>query len=61
MHYPQVVDKDKKLLIALNQPSAVPTTVYVDSSGRVVHITHNPYRSAAALRADIRRYLGVTV
>ena len=61
MHYPQVVDKDKKLLIALNQPSAVPTTVFVDASGQVVHITHTPYRSASSLRADIRRYLGVTV
>ena len=61
MHYPQVVDKDKKLLIALNQPSAVPTTVFVDAAGRVVHITHLPYRSAETLRADIHRYLGTTV
>ena len=61
MRYPQVVDKDKKLLIGLNIPSAVPTTVFVDASGRVVRITHLPYRSEKSLRADIRRYLGVTV
>jgi thiol-disulfide isomerase/thioredoxin len=59
MHYPQVVDKDKKLLVALNRPSAVPTTAFVDASGRVVHVSSGAYRSAAALRADIRRYLGV--
>lgn len=61
MRYPQVVDKDKKVLIGLNIPSAVPTTVFVDASGRVVHITHTPYRSSTSLRADIRRYLGVTM
>jgi len=61
MHYPQVVDKDKKLLIGLNLPSAVPTTVFVDASGRVVHIAHAPYRNATSLRTDIQRYLGVTV
>jgi cytochrome c biogenesis protein CcmG, thiol:disulfide interchange protein DsbE len=61
MRYPQVVDKDKKLLIGLNLPSAVPTTVFVDASGRVVHISHTPYRNATSLRTDIRRYLGVAV
>ena len=61
MHYPQVVDKNKSVLIGLNTPSAVPTTVFVDAFGRVVHITHLPYRSAATLRTDIDRYLGVSV
>jgi cytochrome c biogenesis protein CcmG, thiol:disulfide interchange protein DsbE len=61
MHYPQVVDKNKRLLIGLNLPSAVPTTVFVDSAGRVVHVSPGPYRSAASLRADISRFLGVTV
>jgi thiol-disulfide isomerase/thioredoxin len=61
MHYPQVVDKDKKLLIALNNPSVLPTTVFVDASGRVVHVTFATYHSASSLRADIHRYLGVTV
>jgi len=61
MRYPQVVDKDKKLLIGLNLPSAVPTTVFVDASGRVVHITHAPYRNTTSLRTDIQHYLGVAV
>jgi thiol-disulfide isomerase/thioredoxin len=61
MHYPQVVDKNKKLLIALNIPSNVPTTVFVDASGRVVHLSLGAFTSATTLRADIRRYLGVTV
>lgn len=61
MHYPQVVDKDKKLLIALNIPSNVPTTVFVAANGRVVRVFPGAYRSAAQLRDDIRRYLGVTV
>ena len=61
MHYPQVVDDSKRLLIGLNQPSAVPTTVFVDATGRVVHITHDPYRSASSLRTDISHYLGVPV
>jgi len=26
-----------------------------------VHVTHLAYRDASSLRADIRRYLGVTV
>jgi cytochrome c biogenesis protein CcmG, thiol:disulfide interchange protein DsbE len=59
MRYPQVQDQSKKLLIALNLPSAVPTTVFVDASGNVVKISPGPYRSAAALRADIKRYLGI--
>jgi len=61
MHYPQVVDKGKRVLIALNLPSAIPTTVFVDATGRVVRVSPGAYRSAAALRADIRRYLGVAL
>jgi thiol-disulfide isomerase/thioredoxin len=61
MRYPQVVDKNKRVLIALNIPSNVPTTVFVAASGRVVRVSPGAYHSADALRADIRRYLGVTV
>ena len=60
MRYPQVVDKDKRLLIGLKIPSAVPSTVFVDAGGRVVHISPGAYHSADSLRADIRRYLKVT-
>jgi len=61
MHYPQVVDKDKRVLIGLKIPSAVPTSVFVSAAGRVVHVSPKAYTSAAELRADIKRYLGVTV
>jgi cytochrome c biogenesis protein CcmG, thiol:disulfide interchange protein DsbE len=61
MRYPQVVDKDKRVLIGLNIPSNVPSSVFVDASGRVVHVFPGAYHSADALRADINRYLRVTV
>jgi cytochrome c biogenesis protein CcmG, thiol:disulfide interchange protein DsbE len=61
MRYPQVVDKNKRLLVGLNIPSSVPTTVFVSASGRVVRVSPGAYRSADALRADIARYLGVSV
>jgi cytochrome c biogenesis protein CcmG/thiol:disulfide interchange protein DsbE len=59
MRYPSVVDDDKQVLLGLHGPIAVPSTVFVDASGRVVRQVSAPYRSAAALRADISRYLGV--
>lgn len=58
IRYPSVVDEDKKVLLALHE-TAVPMTVFVAPSGRIAHLTLGPYRSSAALRADIRRYLGV--
>lgn len=60
MRYPSVVDQNKKLLVGLNLASAVPTTVFVDASGKVRHISPGPYRSTAQLLADIKRYLGVS-
>ena len=59
MRYPSVVDEQKKVLIGLDLISAVPSTVFVDASGRVVHKAAVAYGSAAQLRADIARYLGV--
>jgi len=60
MRYPSVVDDDKQLLIGLHGPIAVPSTVFVDATGKVVHRTSAPYSSVSSLRADIARYLGVT-
>jgi thiol-disulfide isomerase/thioredoxin len=59
MRYPQVVDSNKSLLIALHLPSAVPTTVFIGSDGHVVHVSPGPYRSVAELQTDISRYLGI--
>ena len=60
MRYPSVVDDDKKVLIALHGPIAVPSTVFVDATGKVVKQVSAPYTSAAQLRADISKYLGVS-
>jgi len=59
MRYPSVVDEQKQVLIGLDLISAVPSTVFVDASGHVVHKAAIAYASAAQLRADIARYLGV--
>ena len=60
MRYPSVIDNDKAVLLGLHGPIGVPSTVFVDASGKVVRQVSAPYRSADALRADISRYLGVT-
>lgn len=60
MRYPSVIDNDKAVLLGLHGPIAVPSTVFVDAAGKVVQQVSAPYRSAAALRADMKRYLGVT-
>ena len=59
MRYPSVIDNDKAVLLGLHGPIGVPTTVFVGADGKVVRQVSAPYRSAAALRADISRYLGV--
>ena len=60
MRYPSVVDDDKLVLVGLHGPVAVPSTVFVDAAGRIVHRVSAPYTSAAQLRADISKYLGVS-
>jgi hypothetical protein len=37
----------------------VPSTVFVDASGKVVRQVSSAYSSVAQLRADISHYLGV--
>jgi hypothetical protein len=54
-----VLDDTKQVLIGLDLPSVVPVTVVVDAAGRIIHITVQPYRSTAQLRADIAHYLDV--
>ena len=60
MRYPSVVDEQKKVLIGLDLISAVPSTVFVDAAGHVVHKAAVAYGSVAQLRKDIARYLGIT-
>jgi cytochrome c biogenesis protein CcmG/thiol:disulfide interchange protein DsbE len=59
MRYPSVVDDQKKVLLGLDLQSLVPSTVFVDSAGHVVHKAFQAYTSTTQLRADIARYLGV--
>jgi len=56
-HYPLVADP-KALGLQYYNPGP-PATVFVDPAGKVVGVAHDQYHSAAALRADIKRYLGV--
>jgi cytochrome c biogenesis protein CcmG/thiol:disulfide interchange protein DsbE len=60
MRYPSVLDFDKKVLLGLHGPVGVPQTVFVDATGKIVARISSAYRSAAALRADVARYLGVS-
>ncbi len=57
--WPAVIDDDKAVL--LRYASGPPVTLFVDRAGKVVHVKAGPFRSLAELRADVRRYLGVTV
>ena len=59
MRYPSVVDDNKAVLLAVHGPSAVPMTIFVDASGRVVHVSVHPYDSVGAVLDDVQRYLGV--
>ena len=59
MRYPSVSDDDKKVLIGMHLFSAVPSTFFVDRTGRVVHVSPGPYGDIGDLRADIAQYLGV--
>lgn len=58
VHYPSVVDSHGRLGPAGVPP--LPSTFFVDPSGTVVHHEGVPYSSLSALRADVRRYLGVS-
>jgi thiol-disulfide isomerase/thioredoxin len=60
VRYPSVADENKAALIGLRLASAVPSTVFVDAAGRVVHKSLNSYLSAQQLRDDVEHYLGVT-
>jgi len=57
--WPAVVDDNKSVLI--RYASGPPVTLFVDSAGRVVHVTSGAFRSLAGLEGEVRRYLGVTL
>lgn len=57
VHYPSVVDPDKKVLLGLASSPGPPLTAFVDAAGAVVHVKIGPYTSPASLRSDIATYL----
>jgi thiol-disulfide isomerase/thioredoxin len=61
MRYPSVLDDNKAVLLSVHGPSAVPMTLFVDASGRVVFTKFKPYSSVGAVLADVAKYLGVRV
>jgi thiol-disulfide isomerase/thioredoxin len=60
MHYPSVVDRQGDVLrrLGFNGP---PVTVFLDAAGHVVHKQSGPFRDAADLRAQVNRYLQVSL
>lgn len=60
LHYPMVSDPHESVKDAGLLPG-YPVTYFVDASGRRVAAHPGAYASAGALRADVRRYLGVDV
>jgi thiol-disulfide isomerase/thioredoxin len=59
VHYPSVVDPDKKVLLGLAKAPGPPQTVFINPAGRIVHVKIGPYPSAAVLRSDIATYLHI--
>jgi thiol-disulfide isomerase/thioredoxin len=56
--YPSYEDPREAIARWLEAPANYPITVFVDARGRTAFIHQGSYRSAAALTADIDRYLG---
>jgi thiol-disulfide isomerase/thioredoxin len=59
VRFPSVSDPDKKVLLGLHFPGP-PETLFLDSAGHIVHTNTVPYRSTAAVLADISTYLHVS-
>jgi thiol-disulfide isomerase/thioredoxin len=58
--YPQIADPEA----ATRKPlgiAGLPVSIFVDSSGRIVHASYGPVTSTGALTALVSRYLGVDV
>jgi len=54
--YPSYVDDGGRIAGSLGPFVGLPTTVFLDASGRVVHTHIGQYSDAAALAGDIERY-----
>jgi thiol-disulfide isomerase/thioredoxin len=56
--YPSYDDRDGRLAADVGARVGLPTTVFYDRSGEVAYISPGPYRTDAALEADLQRYVG---
>jgi cytochrome oxidase Cu insertion factor (SCO1/SenC/PrrC family) len=54
--YPSYVDDGGKVAASLTRFVGLPTTVFLDSAGKVVHTHIGEYKDAATLTGDVRRY-----
>jgi cytochrome c biogenesis protein CcmG, thiol:disulfide interchange protein DsbE len=54
--YPSYSDPDKDIADSLGATVGLPDTAFYDSSGELVYLKQGPYRDAAELEADVRRY-----
>ena len=57
-NWPAAVDDDGVFVRAFG--GAVPQTLFLDGTGKVVHVQKGGYPSVARLKADVLRYLKVT-
>jgi cytochrome c biogenesis protein CcmG, thiol:disulfide interchange protein DsbE len=56
--YPSYSDPDYELMRAFDLGQYLPSTVFIDERGEVVHTKLGPYTDEADLAADINRYAG---
>jgi cytochrome c biogenesis protein CcmG, thiol:disulfide interchange protein DsbE len=56
--FPSYTDPHEVIARSLEIPKNYPMTIFLDRRGRMAHIHVAAYRNEAALRKDIRRYLG---
>jgi thiol-disulfide isomerase/thioredoxin len=56
--YPSYRDPDLKISTAIQAGIAFPTTIFFNRQGKLVYSHPGPYRTAADLITDIRRYAG---
>ncbi|MEV4536867.1 TlpA disulfide reductase family protein [Asanoa sp. NPDC049518] len=60
LSYPNVFDQSEQVRIALKQ-AGMPVTLFVDRSGKVVHLYNGTRLDEAALTGLVQRHLGVAV
>jgi cytochrome oxidase Cu insertion factor (SCO1/SenC/PrrC family)/thiol-disulfide isomerase/thioredoxin len=56
LSYPSYADPDAALARGLARFAGVPTTVFIDASGRITYVHPGEYHDAATLAADIERH-----